>query len=610
MGKPRHPKRPRRARDDLVVINPAMFSSSRTVDANVHLSPTKQRKQASQATNRRNHKTNKQPVDRDASVGTKGTVGSGDNVVRNDVEQGSLSSILRVKCKADVVAGAYWILLARTSRRPCVVALSKQETSDPSPAHVAAMLRHVGFQAVVVHAKMPVQQRKDTVQRWKAAEAPATVLVTTARFVPSTASAHAHAILVHDVHAAVSQVARTKFAHVYVVTSSLGRDKTMRTDFLLELTTPCLQQLHARLKLARQIVDLAHQMETTKATGHQDDKWIRKFTKGADLLDDTGEEPEHRQKKRKRAQTPEEQRLEALTEKLYVMLARKLPGSRLNGTSVSSGDREAANEHRREKLDVLGLVTLSAAVGLAMTNDRTSAQTRWMDCAEGSNYGGEWQGAVRHGASKDNASLALRAKFCADKAKRSSYLCQWRPNNEPLDTEKWGGAFGKACGHNEVVMHALRPFYPQEVLNSKVCSHSFPAPGNQGFDGCLEHLRFACMAARTSMTLWDAENFIFISAHGHVTLSKKNQLLSLSLASLQCLVPALRSWTVANGGHVPVTTNVVALQLCCALGCGDIRAQLPLKTIKRIMTFVLGGSARLWRQIAKIRTPLDEETVY
>ena len=41
----------------------------------------------------------------------------------------------------------------------------------------------------------------------------------------------------------------------------------------------------------------------------------------------------------------------------------------------------------------------------------------------------------------------------------------------------WGGAFGKCCGHNEVVMHAVRPFAPLEVLNTKCCPRADPAPG-------------------------------------------------------------------------------------------------------------------------------------
>eukprot|EP00644_Phytophthora_capsici_P015342 jgi/Phyca11/534488/estExt2_fgenesh1_pg.C_PHYCAscaffold_240048 len=391
----------------------------------------------------------------------------------------------------------------------------------------------------------------------------------------ASSNAKADVALVGEVNAAAKDMATAKFAHVHHVKSGTGEDLVNSSAFRPELTTPCLQQLQARLKLARQIVDISQRIGKTE---HDDEKWARKLAKGADLDD------EDDRKKKKRAMTPDEQRLQALTEKLYVVLTRKLPGLK---TSNSSGAaQEADSQHRREKLEVLGLVTVNAAVGTVMTDERTAAQTQWMDLAEGRAHGGQWEGAVRHGASKDSTSLL-----------------------EPVDADKWGGAFGKVCGHNEVVMNELRAFYPQEVLNSKVCSKIFPAPGNQGFDGCLEHLRYACMGHGTNMTLWDAEYFVFISSRGQVKWSKKSQLLSLSLASLQCLVPALRSWTVASGGHIPPSAVIRAIQLCCQLGSGDKHGQLPPKALKRIMSFAFGGSARLWRQIAKI-PPFEEETVY
>jgi len=112
-----------------------------------------------------------------------------------------------------------------------------------------------------------------------------------------------------------------------------------------------------------------------------------------------------------------------------------------------------------------------------------------------------------------------------------------------------GGAYGKVWAHNEVVLQALRPFFPQEVLNSRVYSRLHPAPINQGFDGCLEHLRLASAALGSPTIVWDGDSFVPISARGRVTLTPKRQLLSLSLACLQCLVPALRAWTVASGGR-------------------------------------------------------------
>jgi len=176
-----------------------------------------------------------------------------------------------------------------------------------------------------------------------------------------------------------------------------------------------------------------------------------------------------------------------------------------------------------------------------------------------------------------------------------------------------GGAYGKVWAHNEVVLQALRPFFPQEVLNSRVYSRLHPAPINQGFDGCLEHLRLASAALGSPTIVWDGDSFVPISARGRVTLTPKRQLLSLSLACLQCLVPALRAWTVASNGRLPPNAVLLAVQLCCRLGIGHSRSQAlagDLKVAKRIVGFLLGGSARLWKQIAAFQAPLECQIVY
>ncbi|KAG6969507.1 hypothetical protein JG688_00005287 [Phytophthora aleatoria] len=525
--------------DALVVVNPSMLQSaargrpkSQQNGKKKQQNQSKKRKTAKDDSEgpKRTQKKRKQTLE-DKTIISNVSVSSAAKLTREE-GGGASCTVLRVKKDVDVLAGLYWVLLSRNTPRPCVVALPNHD--ETSPAQLAAMLKHLGLQAVALHRKMTAGQRNETVQRLKASVSAAST-----------------------VHAMV----------------------LVTTDQLLPT--------------------------------QDDEKWARKFAKGADLDD----EDDGQKKKKKRAMPPDEQRLQALTEKLYVVLTRKLPGTEANSTNVATGgDQETDGQHRREKLEVLGLVTVNAAVGTALTDERTSAQTQWMDFAEGRAHGGQWEGAVRHGASKDATSLVVRKKLCAARgnAKNTSFLSKWAPNKEPVDTEKWGGAFGKVCGHNEVVMNELRAFYPQEVLNSKVCSKLFPAPGNQGFDGCLEHLRYACMTQSTSMSLWDAEYFVFISSSGRVTWSKKNQLLSLSLASLQCLVPALRSWTAACGGHMPPRAVLRAIQLCCQLGSGDRRptdGKLPPKALKRIMSFAFGGSARLWRQIAKLST-LEEETVY
>ncbi|KAG6596099.1 uncharacterized protein IUM83_18651 [Phytophthora cinnamomi] len=609
--------------DALVVVNPSMLQSATRAGGGPKPQQSGKKKAQNQPKKRKADtngpkKTQKKrkKQEEDKFIVTNVAVSS---AAKLTVEEGggASCSVLRMNRDGDLLAGLYWVLLARNSPRACVVALPSQFES--SPAHLAAMLKHLGCQAAALHRKMTAGQRNETVQRLKSAMATtplhAMVLVTTDHLLASAAHAKADVALVGGVGAAAADVAMAKFAHVHQVTAAAGGELLNSSVFKPEVTTPCMQQLQARLKLAGQIVDISQRLgKAGTATQNGDDKWARKFAKGADLDDD--EDDNGQKKKKKRAMTPDEQRLQALTEKLYVSLTRKLPGLKSSNSNTSAGrEQETDSQHRREKLKVLGLVTVNAAVGTAMTDERTSAQTRWMDFAEGRAHGGQWDGAVRHGASKDAASLALREKLCVarGKAKDSTFLSKWAPNKEPADAAKWGGAYGKVCGHNEVVMNALRSFYPQEILTSKVCSKLFPAPGNQGFDGCLEHLRLACIAQGKSMTLWDAEYFVFISSRGRVTWSKKNQLLSLSLASLQCLVPALRSWTTACEGHMPPSAILRAIQLCCQLGSGDKRSsddKLPPKAVKRVMTFAFGGSARLWRQIAKMPTPLEEETVY
>ncbi|CAI5739481.1 unnamed protein product [Peronospora farinosa] len=594
--------------------------------------PRSQKRQQSgkKKNNEKLQKLQKRKIDKDGTSGAKGThkkrkkqqvktpiisnvtISSAAKLTREE-GGGTSCSVLRVKKDADVLAGLYWILLARNTLRPCVVTLPNHD--ETSPSQLSTMFKHLGLQAVALHHKMTTGQRTETVQRLKTSVlgSHALVLVTTEHMLPSAVYAKADVVLAGAVSAASTEVATAKFAHVHQVTVGTENKQQNTSNFRPELLTPCLQQLQTRMKLARQIVDIAQRVgKTGAAVQDEDDKWARKLAKGADLDDDGDDEGQ--KKKRKRTMTPDEQRLQALVAKLYVVLTRKLPGIEANDAVSASfvGEQKADSQHRREKLEVLGLVTMNAAVGTAMTDERTSAQTRWMDFAEGKAHGGQWDGPVRHGASKDDTSLALRERFCAARgmANDSSYLSKWAPNKGPIDNEKWGGMFGKVCGHNEVVMNDLRAFYPQEVINSKVCSKVFPAPGNQGFDGCLEHLRFACLAQNTSMTLWDAEYFIFISTRGRVTWSKKSQLLSLSLASLQCLVPALRSWTAASVGHLPPNAVLRAIQLCSQLGCGDKRGKLPPKAFKLIVSFAFGGSARLWRQIARVSTPLKEENVY
>ena len=200
-----------------------------------------------------------------------------------------------------------------------------------------------------------------------------------------------------------------------------------------------------------------------------------------------------------------------------------------------------------EKMRILGMI---APTNAGEQSEREAAQTRWMDNGKGRSFGGTWKGSIRHGASGDDASRDLAAKLniwrsgnksngnanCSDDRSDgvagAQCLClpcgegdawrslkQWTPNpssGDPItsDDEDDEGRkdFGsclcaKACGHNETVMFYLRPFFPFEVINSRVCSKRSPAPGNSGFEGCLEYLQRLCAAAGRSLTYWDSECF-------------------------------------------------------------------------------------------------------
>ena len=157
-----------------------------------------------------------------------------------------------------------------------------------------------------------------------------------------------------------------------------------------------------------------------------------------------------------------------------------------------------------------------------MTNKRgetrTLARTKYMDGLSGEDLGAPWAGEVRSGAVADVVSRRVRDAIEEDQALAPG----WRPN--PEAEGDWGGLMGKPCGHNEVVMHAVRPFAPLEVLNTRCCSRKAPAPGNKGFDG---------------------------SASGDVDVLPKQELLSRSVESLAALVPKLRALTVSTNGSVP-----------------------------------------------------------
>ena len=200
----------------------------------------------------------------------------------------------------------------------------------------------------------------------------------------------------------------------------------------------------------------------------------------------------------------------------------------------------------------------------------------------------------------------------------------------------WGGAYGKACAHNEVVMFALRPFAPLEVLNTRVCSRAHPAPGNAGHDGCVEFLRAQCCRRARAMTAVDVHVIHHFDARGaHRPLAKREILARWPDARALALVwAALRAATLASRGRAPPRALLAAIEWALALGAprGRARPRLALareasrapaarpaasKAAKvgrvaagapavlsraatvRVVAFLLGGDEDAWRHVAK-----------
>lgn len=157
------------------------------------------------------------------------------------------------------------------------------------------------------------------------------------------------------------------------------------------------------------------------------------------------------------------QQMAALKEKLRVLLCQQLlPKTDPDTASSTSNSKKISQKELRKKMSVLGMVFDSPGVR-GSAEDRTVAQTRWLDGADGKAFGGNWGGAVRMGASCDDASLDLRAKMEAAKkgpaggsgehcggAEVATALAKWKPNPSTADDDRWGGRWGKPCGHNEV----------------------------------------------------------------------------------------------------------------------------------------------------------------
>lgn len=297
----------------------------------------------------------------------------------------------------------------------------------------------------------------------------------------------------------------------------------------------------------------------------------------------------------------------------------------------------------REKMAILGMIAMPTKGGekhkLAEMG-RTLAATRWIDHApisHSSNSIGQsaicgecypW-GEVRYGASYDAESLKVtsilnafreyvsskaggrlpkrweESKNVSEKLVNKLKSCRvvgfgWRPHIRG-DSE-WGGAYGKCCGHNEVVMFYCRPFAPLEVLNTHVCSKASPAPGNDGYDGCLEFMQAQCRWFGRSMTVWDDNNFHFIGPDGVDRPILKNVFLSQSTHKLKVLMLNLRYLTGQCEGQIAPNDLLRTLDLLLSLANGDAiidGLKTKLKLHRLICSYLLVGTSNSWSKALK-----------
>jgi hypothetical protein len=170
----------------------------------------------------------------------------------------------------------------------------------------------------------------------------------------------------------------------------------------------------------------------------------------------------------------------------------------------------------------------------------------------------------------------------------------WRPHER--GDEDWGGRFGKNCGHNETCMFFARPFAPMEVLNTHVCSQHQPAPGNQGFDGCLEFLSCQCRFFGKCFSVWDNEAFHYIGTDGVDRPLAKKALLDWSLNKLKVYVPNMRALTVASDGSISPMDIIETIDMLLAIAAGKCFFDgLGLGKFNRtIVSYLLVGSSTSW----------------
>lgn len=296
------------------------------------------------------------------------------------------------------------------------------------------------------------------------------------------------------------------------------------------------------------------------------------------------------------------------------------------------------------KMLALGMIVSEIVCGAAHKGadcGRMLACSQWMDKRTGIQFGAPWN-VVRYGAScdhvsrtvcdimnvmkayeiknssrvsrpgirnkpscggtmtrRDGSKLTFPIKVAHTLSQCRAIFFSWKPN--PFgDDDEWGGCYGKACGHNEIVMFYLRPFAPIEVLNTHVCSKASPAPGNSNFEGCLEFLIKQCAWFRKPMHIWDDGCFHFIDKNGKHFVKSKKDFLSFSLTKIKFLMPQLR-WFCVNDpgiGTVDSMMDIIMIYLNIARGVIELRPDLPKNVSSRIGSFLLQGDKEEWEAIS------------
>ncbi|CAM9097631.1 unnamed protein product [Discosporangium mesarthrocarpum] len=331
------------------------------------------------------------------------------------------------------------------------------------------------------------------------------------------------------------------------------------------------------------------------------------------------------------------QQIAALKDKISVMLCLPLITNKSTlpsgGLGPAAGQKQASKELRK-KMSLLGMLWTGSLSKLDVKDSteqkergvegREFARTRWLDEATGDKFHGHWKGSARRGASCDPTSLEIKQKVEQAKASateqpdrgtlgkpgsgkeqtkqgRLDVLSLWKPNPDTPDPARWGGRWGKPCAHNEVVMQHLRPFAPLEVLNTRICSRASPAPGNMGYDGCLEMLCLQCLSQQRSLTVWDDSAFHFISADGVHSAFDKRALLSLPTQHVRFLVKNLRAFTLCCGGQRAPKELLQSIGFITGLAAKQAQIRpLTVELSTRVMSYILSGDVAAWKAVSGV----------